>query len=105
MLAQPRAVGKNGSVTIRVQVDAQAQLAVVTLYGAGLAQQRWITVSRGGVSLIRLRALAPTGCRGSVVARVYVTATGNGRAMTRATTFTVGCLPARVSAARKPARP
>lgn len=105
MLAQPRTIGKNALVTIRVRVDTRAQLAVVTLYGPGLAQQRWITVSHGGVSLIRQPALAPAGCRGRVVARVYVTATGNGRAMTRATTFTVGCAPARLSTARKPVRP
>jgi len=90
--AQPRKVGANAMITVGVQVnDASARIALVARYGNGLAQERRLNVPPRGAALIRLRALRPAGCTGSIVARVYVTATTSGRALTRATTFTVTC--------------
>lgn len=90
--AQPRDVRVNGTVTIGIRVnDTRAQIVLVTLYGPGLRQQRDLSASPHGPTLVRLRAIAPAHCSGRIMARVYVTATSSDHAVTRATTFTVGC--------------
>ncbi len=79
-------------MTIGIRVnDTRAQIVLVTLYGPGLRQQRDLSASPHGPTLVRLRAIAPAHCSGRIMARVYVTATSSDHAVTRATTFTVGC--------------
>ncbi len=93
---QPHRLHAGGTVTVGARVDDnRARLVVVARYGVGLGQQSTVSVGSDGTARVRFRTLAPTGCRGHVSARIYVTATAPGRAMTRATTFTVDCAVAR----------
>jgi hypothetical protein len=99
--AEPDLVRANSPVAVHVEVnDEGARIAMVALYGLGLTEQRTVVSTPGGGALVRLRALAPAGCRGRVIARVYVTATTSDRALTRATTFVVGCASARAASKR-----
>jgi hypothetical protein len=85
-------------VTIGIRVnDTRARIVLVTLYGPGLRQQRDLAASLRGPTLVRLRVIAPANCSGKITARVYVTATTSDRAVTRATTFMVGCAATRRS--------
>lgn len=90
--ARPPTVDIHGMVIVGVLANVGgAHLLIVTRYGVGQGQAAHGVAPRHGPALIRLRVPIVFHCVRRVVARVYVTVVSKGRALTRATTFTVRC--------------
>jgi hypothetical protein len=88
----PRTVRANGLVTVIARVNTPgATVGLAVEYGPGLEEERQAIASASGLAVTRLHAVVPARCTAPIAARVYVTATAGGRAMTRATTFLVQC--------------